>query len=95
VAGWTKTVRPATSYTNRLKAEQMRDFELAGSMQDYDEDQLVPLCIGGPDRSAQPMAAPGDREVVNEGDTHTVAITEATSLRSRCIITAHPLRAPK
>ncbi len=33
-----------------------------------------------------PMAAPGNREVVNEGDSHTVAITEATSLRSCNII---------
>ena len=47
VSGWTKTIRPPTSYTNRLKARQMRELGLAGSMQDYHEDHLVPLCVGG------------------------------------------------
>jgi hypothetical protein len=47
VAGWTRRVRPSSSYTNRLKVQQMREFGLAGDTDDYDEDHLVPLCVGG------------------------------------------------
>lgn len=47
VPGWTATVRPPTSYTNRLKAEQMRETRLLGKASDYEEDHLVPLCLGG------------------------------------------------
>jgi hypothetical protein len=47
VTGWTKTVRPSTTYTNRLKAKQMRELGLPGKARDYEEDHLVPLCVGG------------------------------------------------
>ena len=41
VAGWTRTIRPAPSYTSRLKAQQMRALHLPGSARDYEEDHLV------------------------------------------------------
>src|SRR3954470_22241731 len=47
VPGYTKTVRPPSSYTTRLKAEQMRELGLPGTVRDYHEDHLVPLCVGG------------------------------------------------
>ena len=47
VAGWTRTIRPTSSYTSRLKAKQMHALHLAGSARDYEEDHLVPLCVGG------------------------------------------------
>lgn len=47
VSGWTKTVRPPTSYTNKLKAQQMKDYGLTGEPKDYEEDHLVPLAVGG------------------------------------------------
>jgi hypothetical protein len=47
VSGWSRTVRPPASYTNRLKVQQMREFKLPGSAHDYHEDHLVPLCAGG------------------------------------------------
>lgn len=47
VPGWTSTIRPPTSYTNRLKAQQMRALQLPGHAKDYEEDHLVPLCVGG------------------------------------------------
>ena len=47
VSGWSRTVRPPATYTNRLKAKQMRELGLPGSAHDYDEDHLVPLCAGG------------------------------------------------
>ena len=50
VPGWTKKIRPPTSYTNRLKAEQMREERLPGDASDYEEDHVVPLCVGGSPR---------------------------------------------
>ena len=47
VSGFTKTIRPPSSYTSRLKAKQMRELGLPGTMHDYHEDHLVPLCVGG------------------------------------------------
>lgn len=43
VRGWTRTVRPPVSYTERLKREQIGGAEL----RDYEEDHLIPLALGG------------------------------------------------
>ena len=53
VPGWTKTIRPSTSYTEELKKRQMRALWLPGTPQDYHEDHLVPLCVGGAPRDAR------------------------------------------
>jgi hypothetical protein len=47
VQGWTKTVRPPTSYTNALKRKQMREYGVGGSPSDYQEDHLISLELGG------------------------------------------------
>ncbi|MDX6413416.1 MAG: hypothetical protein QOH23_826 [Gaiellaceae bacterium] len=47
VRGWTKTVRPPTSYTNALKVKQMREYGVGGSLSDYQEDHLISLELGG------------------------------------------------
>ena len=47
VHGWTKTIRPPTSYTNDLKRRQMREYGVGGSMSDYQEDHLISLELGG------------------------------------------------
>lgn len=47
VSGWTKTIRPPASYTNRLKFKQMAALGIAGKPSDYEEDHLVSLEIGG------------------------------------------------
>jgi hypothetical protein len=47
IPGYTSTVRPPSSYTSRLKREQMRELRLPGTKGDYHEDHLVPLCVGG------------------------------------------------
>jgi hypothetical protein len=47
VHGWTKTIRPPTSYTNALKKKQMREYGVGGSPSDYQEDQLISLELGG------------------------------------------------
>jgi hypothetical protein len=47
VRGWTKTIRPPTSYTNALKAKQMREYRVGGSFSGYQEDHLISLELGG------------------------------------------------
>jgi hypothetical protein len=47
VRGWTKTIRPATSYTNDLKEKQMREYGVGGPPSDYQEDHLISLELGG------------------------------------------------
>jgi hypothetical protein len=45
--GWTKTIRPPTSYTNDLKGKQMREYGVGGAPADYQEDHLISLELGG------------------------------------------------
>ena len=45
--GWTKTIRPPTDYTNALKLRQMREYGVAGSPSQYQEDHLISLELGG------------------------------------------------
>ena len=48
VRGWTRTVRPPESYTERLKREQIRQYGYRDRwLRDYEEDHLVPLELGG------------------------------------------------
>jgi competence protein ComEC len=46
-SGWTRTIRPPTSYTNALKLKQMRTYRRAGGPADYQEDHLISLELGG------------------------------------------------
>jgi hypothetical protein len=45
--GWTKTIRPPTSYTNDLKRKQMREYRVGGALDGYQEDHLISLELGG------------------------------------------------
>lgn len=48
VSGYTKTVRPPTSYTNPIKDRQMLAYGYAGRTRaDFELDHLVPLELGG------------------------------------------------
>lgn len=53
VPGWTSTVRPSASYTNRLKLAQVGPANLAA----YEEDHLIPLELGGAPRSTRNLWA--------------------------------------
>jgi hypothetical protein len=46
-SGWTRTIRPPTTYTNALKVKQMRLYRRAGGAADYQEDHLISLELGG------------------------------------------------
>ncbi len=45
--GYTKTVRPPPSYTNRLKASQLKAASMDGSGRLYEEDHFIPLELCG------------------------------------------------
>jgi hypothetical protein len=48
VNGYTKTIRPPAYYTNKLKKRQIQQYGYADkNPKDYEEDQLIPLSIGG------------------------------------------------
>jgi hypothetical protein len=52
ISGWTDTVRPPTSYTNKLKAQGIKDYGFADTNPShYEEDHLIPLAVGGSPRS--------------------------------------------
>ena len=45
--GWTRTIRPPTSYTAALKVRQMREYGVGGDPSGYQEDHLISLELGG------------------------------------------------
>lgn len=45
--GWTRTIRPPSSYTSELKLEQMRQYGFTGGPVDYQEDHFISLELGG------------------------------------------------
>jgi hypothetical protein len=47
VRGWTRTVRPSSSYTSALKRRQLRELGLRGPPSAYQEDHLISLELGG------------------------------------------------
>lgn len=48
VPNWTATIRPPSSYTNKLKVLQIKQLGLLDtSPQSYEEDHFIPLSIGG------------------------------------------------
>jgi hypothetical protein len=47
LAGWTRTVRPPTSYTDELKLRQLHAYGLRGPPSAFQEDHLISLELGG------------------------------------------------
>lgn len=69
VSGWTATIRPPTSYTSKLKVEQMKAYGFTDNIADHEEDHLIPLSIGGHPTEPknlwpQPDAAPNPKDAV-------------------------------
>ena len=57
VPGYTKAVRPSSSYTNGVKAKLLRQAGLDGSlMSEYELDHTVPLGLGGHPRKLANLA---------------------------------------
>ncbi len=54
VVGWTKTIRPPTTYTNPLKVAQIKTYGYADRLVgDYEEDHLISLELGGSPKSTK------------------------------------------
>lgn len=48
VSGYTTSVRPSSTYTDRLKRQQIQAYGYSDtSLADYEEDHLIPLELGG------------------------------------------------
>jgi hypothetical protein len=64
VSGYTKSVRPSTSYTNGVKKKLMRDAGIdAARIGDYELDHIVPLALGGhPRKLSNLMLQPWEGE---------------------------------
>lgn len=44
----TSTIRPSVSYTNKLKVQQIKEYDLTDTnLSDYEEDHLISLELGG------------------------------------------------
>jgi hypothetical protein len=44
----TRSIRPPTSYTNRIKREEIGDYRYTDTdLHDYEEDHIIPLELGG------------------------------------------------
>ena len=84
VQGWTKTIRPPTSYTNALKAKQMREYGVGGGPSEYQEDHLISLELGGhptDPRNLWPEPYPRASEVDSiENDLNAKVCTRELSL---------------
>jgi hypothetical protein len=48
VRGWTKTIRPPVSYTNRIKMRLIHELEIPEELLvDFELDHRIPLALGG------------------------------------------------
>jgi hypothetical protein len=47
VPGYSRTVRPPSYYTSKLKHRQLAAEGIFGRMRDFEEDHLIPLSVGG------------------------------------------------
>ena len=45
--GWTRTIRPPTTYTNALKRRGLEQYGLRGPSSSFQEDHLISLELGG------------------------------------------------
>ena len=70
VTGWTKTIRPSLSYTNRLKRQSIKDYGYVDTIVNhYEEDHLIPLELGGAPSDlknlwAEPAPAPNPKDAI-------------------------------
>lgn len=75
VSGWTSTIRPPTSYTNKLKQQGIIDYGYRDtSMSDYEEDHFLALEDGGDPRDPHnlwPEPHSGDANSYNKDGVET------------------------
>jgi hypothetical protein len=47
ISGYTKTIRPPATYTDKLKVEQMQSYGFTDDIHNHEEDHLISLELGG------------------------------------------------
>lgn len=67
VPGWTRTIRPPSSYTTPLKRAQMAAYGYIDDIATHEEDHLIPLELGGATRDPlnlwpEPDASPNPKD---------------------------------
>jgi hypothetical protein len=83
--GYTKTVRPPSSYTNKLKTQQIKAYGYDDkNPQRYEEDHLISLELGGSPRDTanlwpEPGASPNPKDNV-ENQLHALVCSGAMTL---------------
>jgi hypothetical protein len=75
----TDTVRPPSSYTSRLKVQQMRAYGFTDPVSAHEEDHLIPLSLGGSPRDPlnlwpEPHGSPNAKDRV-ENAAHDAVCT--------------------
>lgn len=78
LAEWRQKIQPPASYLDELKATQMKALHLEGAPSDYQEDHLVPLCVGGhptDPRNLWPQRVEGDWNVKVKDQFETAVCT--------------------
>jgi hypothetical protein len=71
VSGYTKTIRPPVSYTNKLKLQQMEQYGFTNSIHLHEEDHLISLELGGSPTDPknlwpEPPASPNPKDKVED-----------------------------
>jgi hypothetical protein len=77
VTGWTKTIRPPVSVTNRMKRVSMAEYGAKGEPSDYEYDHLISLQLGGHPSDPrnlwpEPYDVPGDNNDLDARDKDVV-----------------------
>ena len=67
VRGYTATIRPSSSYTGKLKRQQMVEYGFTDSLSAHEEDHLISLELGGAAADPtnlwpEPGASPNDKD---------------------------------
>ena len=84
VAGYTDSIRPPSSFTDALKAQQIQALALSGPLGAFEEDHIIPLELGGAPRdpaNLQPVPlAVARRDDVLETRLHNAVCAGTLSL---------------
>ena len=90
VSGYTTKVRPWSSYTDALKAQQIKAYGYADTkLADYEEDHLIPLELGGHPTDARNLwpeplsgAYPATKKDGVENSLHTKVCAGLVTLKA-------------
>lgn len=93
-SGWTKTVRPPESITDREKEASIAAYGDSGSTGDYEYDHFVPLELGGAVNDArnlwpEPGASPNPKDAVEDELRREVCDGQMTLTKAQRAIAAN------